>query len=133
VNTRNGKQSLKQVLKDPVILWVLLSFFGILVSYAWTQIDPENYFPDVLNFCSWLSSLLAVGYMSTPSGSWHGKLAFIGTVVIVIGITFKVLHLPGGNELILSGLAGTGVAYVFLWRKRKQTTDDNATETTTQQ
>lgn len=114
------KNSWNQTFKDPVILWIMFSFLGIIVSYIWSQADPDNYFSDILNITSWISALLAVGYVSTPSGSWHGKLAFVGTVVMVIGITFKILHLPAANALIISGLSGISVAYAFLWTRNRK-------------
>jgi hypothetical protein len=89
-----------------------MSFCVLFASYI-------NYYAPILIFCSWLSSLLAIGYLSTPSGSWNGKLAFTGVCVMVIGIGFKLLHLPGANVLIIAGIAVIGTVYIFLWIKNR--------------
>jgi hypothetical protein len=122
MSAENDKQtSWKQMLRDPVILWTAFSFLGVIVSYIWMQIEPDNYDVSTLSFYSWLSSLLAVGYLSTPTGSWHGKVAFAGVVIMVIGIGFKILNLPGANGLIIAGLATIAATYLFDWMKKRRT------------
>ena len=112
------RTSWKEYSKDPVILWVGISFSGVIISYAWQYFDPEFFMLYEIRFLSWLSSLLAVGYLSTPSGSWQGKVAFAGVCFVVSGIAMKILHLPAANVLIIAGLAIIVLAYSLLWIKK---------------
>jgi hypothetical protein len=114
------KESWKQSLKDPAILWAGISFLVLFASYIWQWIDPENYDAPTATFCAWLSSLMAIGYLSTPSGSWYGKAAFAGVCVMVLGIGFKILHLPASNVLIVIGLAIITFSYLLPRIKNKK-------------
>lgn len=113
------RTSWKEYFKDPVILWVGISFAGLLFSYICEYFDPEFFMLYEIRFLSWLSSLLAVGYLSTPSGSWHGKLAFTGVCMMVTGIAMKILHLPASDVSIIAGLAIIVLAYLLLWIKKE--------------
>jgi hypothetical protein len=72
----------------------------------------------------WVSSLLAIGYYSTPSDSIFGKIAFSFVVVMVAGILFKMLHLMGANIMIIIGLAGIVAVYALMWFREKKTSSD---------
>jgi len=63
---------------------------------------------------------LVIGYYSTPSNSIYGKTAFGSVIIIIAGVVIKILHLYGGNELILAGLAGIAISYGLLWYKESR-------------
>lgn len=109
----------KPFFRDPLIILIIISFGATLVSYGFMQFDSGSGISFLIFFLSFLSSLILVGYVSTPSGSWQGKLAFAGVCVMVAGISMKVLHLPAAQELIILGLVIIGLAYILLWVIKK--------------
>lgn len=108
--------SWKKQLRDPTLIWKLLSFIGVIITSVWMRVDAETPFIAELLLASWASLLLAIGYTSTPSGTWHGKVCFAVVVVTVTGINFKMLALPQGKTIILCGLAGITIPYILWWR-----------------
>ncbi|HEY3403259.1 MAG TPA: hypothetical protein VGK59_07720 [Ohtaekwangia sp.] len=108
--------------RNPAKLWIISSFATALIGVLWSQYDSTNGVAFVLTFAGWLSSLLAVGYYSTPSNSVFGKIAFGFVVLTVIGIAFKILHLTGADEIIVAGLVCILVTYVIMWSVKKKAT-----------
>jgi hypothetical protein len=101
------------------IIWGSVSFAGVLIGLLWRRFDPGNGYGFLLYFLGWMSSLLAVGYVSTPSDSTHGKIAFGFVVLLVTGIAMKLLHLILANEIILAGVLGILITYVAMWFGKK--------------
>ena len=101
----------------PVFIWIAISFVMLLIGWIWGQIEKGNTIAFYLYFLGWLSSLLAVGYNSTPSNSIYGKIAFAGVIIMVAGIAMKILHLTSANEAIIAGLfiifATFGLMYII--------------------
>jgi hypothetical protein len=106
--------------KKLIITWIVLSFLSILVGGVWSNFDPGRNLAFHLYFDGIISSLLSVGYYSTPSNSLYGKIAYGFVVITVCGIAFKILHFLWANEMIVIGLLGIFVTYVLMWvRTRK--------------
>lgn len=84
-------------------------------GFIWSRFDPSNAYSFNLFFFGWLSSLLVVGYASTPSDSLFGKIAFGFVVIMVIGIGMKILHLFAANVIIVVGLLGIFSTYGVMW------------------
>lgn len=101
------------------IIWGSVSFAAVLAGLIWKKFDPQNGYEFTLYFLGWMSSLLAVGYVSTPSGSVHGKVAFGCVVIMVTGIAMKILHLIFANEIILAGLLGIVISYMVIWFRKR--------------
>ena len=107
------------MIKNFAIIWIVLSVSMWLTGIIWENFDPNNSFAFLLKFLGWVSALLAVGYLSTPSNSRIGKVAFGGVFVTVSGIAMKLLHLPGANALIILGLLVITTTYFALWFGKK--------------
>ncbi len=99
------------------IPWILTVISGVAcaIAYLWSLTDPESATAVSTYFATWIIFLLALGYASTPSGSWCGKTAFLFVVVIVVGLTFKVLHFLGATEILVFGLIGLAATYAIMW------------------
>lgn len=106
--------------KSPILIWIVLSFASLLIGVIWRQFDSSSEIATGLYFVGWISSLLAIGYFSTPTGSMYGKIAFGCVALMVTGIVMKILHLTGANEIIIIGLLGIGAAYGVMWFKDKK-------------
>jgi hypothetical protein len=91
------------------------SLASILAGYAWQIFDSENSIAIAFKFFGWIVFLLAVGYLSTPTNSSYGKIAFSFVVIMIIGILMKVLHLAWANEVIIVALVGILITYVVMW------------------
>src|SRR5688572_19154225 len=89
--------------RNPVTFWIALSLGLWILGSAWRFANPTDEGGFLMYFLGWVSTLLAVGFYSSPGYSMYGKIAFAAVVVTVIGIVFKVLHWSGGNELIVVG------------------------------
>jgi hypothetical protein len=107
--------------KKLVRTWIILSFVALIAGRIWSNADTSvNNFAFHLYFDGLLSSLLAVGYYSTPSSSVYGKIAFAFVVIMVIGIASKILHYDGADAMIIIGLAGIFVTYLVMWLREKR-------------
>lgn len=106
--------------KKLVQAWIISSFVIILVAEIWKQYDPENTSLSMIKFYAVLSSLLSVGYYSTPSNSVYGKISFGFVLLLVIGIMFKVLHYEGADAMVVIGLAGLLTTFAWRWKKEKK-------------
>src|SRR5262245_10133230 len=107
--------------KKLVRTWIILSFAAHIAGRIWIGLDESaNDLAYHLSFNGLLSSLLAVGYYSTPSDSVYGKIAFAFVVIMVIGIAFKILHYEGADAMIIIGLAGIFVTYLVMWLREKR-------------
>ena len=42
------------------------------------------------------------------------KLYGIGAAVVILGALFKILHLPGANEMLILGMGTEAVIFTFL-------------------
>lgn len=107
------------MIRNPVTIWIALSFTVWIIGSIWGYFSSDE-LAFFLNFLGWVSSLIAVGYYSTPAGSLYGKFAFASIVVMVTGIAFKILHFFGSNELIIAGLAGLVITYSVRWIKERK-------------
>jgi hypothetical protein len=107
------------MLRKLLILWAVLSLASLLTGFIWKNSDSENHNAYQLYFIGWMSTLLVVGYLSTPSDSVFGKVAFGFVVFTVAGIAWKVLHLTGANEAIVIGLLGITATYAVMWFGKK--------------
>ena len=106
--------------KELITIWIILSFLSILAGGVWSHFNADSKYAFHLYFDGILSSLLSVGYYSTPSNSLYGKIAYGFVGITVCGIAFKILHFLWANEMIVIGLLGIFVTYVLMWvRKRK--------------
>jgi hypothetical protein len=94
--------------------WIITSFVAILIGIVWSRFDHDNNYAFLIYFNGIISSLLAVGYYSTPSNSIYGKITYGFVVLTVVGIAFKILHL-WANEMIVVGLLGISITYVLMW------------------
>jgi hypothetical protein len=103
-----------------VLIWIISSFVAILLGAIWTGFDRESNHAFNLYFGGIISSLLSVGYYSTPSNSIYGKISFAFVVITVVGIVFKILHYFWGNEIIVIGLAGIFGTYIWMWAREKR-------------
>lgn len=104
----------------PVFIWIIISAVAAVVGYIWSRYDIGNGMAVSLYMLGWTSSLLAVGYHSTPSNSVFGKIAFVFVIIMVSGIMMKILHLLGANEIIIGGLLGIAVTYLVMWFGKKK-------------
>jgi hypothetical protein len=84
----------------------------------WKYIQPADAIAPLVYFFGLISSLLAVGYYSTPTGSVFGKVAYGFVVVTVAGIVMKVLHVVFANETIVAGLAGIAITFIIMWVRK---------------
>ena len=100
----------------------LASITALLIGFAWKMYDPFSGIAYFLYILGWLSSLLVVGYYSTPSGSVYGKIMFGCVVVMVSGIAMKVLHFIGADQTIIFSLGGLAVTYLFKWLNERKPT-----------
>lgn len=107
-------------LKSPLTL-VIVSLAIWMAGLVWTQIDPDNSNGFFVYLFGWIISLLAIGYVSTPSNSWYGKISFTGVIVMVFGVAFKILHWTGANEMIVIGILTIGCTFITMWIKEKGT------------
>jgi hypothetical protein len=98
-----------------VVLAVLDWTFGSVI----VKILPES-FAFELWFGSWLCILILIAYHSTPSNSAFGKVFFGFSVLIILGVAMKLLHLIGANAVIISGLLGILIAYLLMWSRAKE-------------
>jgi hypothetical protein len=96
-----------------------IPFALILLGVVGRQFDPQNSVAFIFYLTGWLSSLIVVGYFSTPSNSLLGKICFGFVIVMTLGVLFKMLHFLGGNELIVVGLIGVVVTYGLWWFRKK--------------
>ena len=101
-------------------LTLIGSLGTILTGYAWLFFEPQNSVAIAFKFFGWITFLLAVGYLSTPTNSKYGKISFGFVVIMIIGIVMKVLHLAWANELILVGIAGVIFTYVIMWLRESK-------------
>jgi hypothetical protein len=105
--------------KKILIGCAIISFASILCGFIWKIFDPRDYMATDLYFFGWLSSLLVVGYYSTPSDSIYGKILFVFIVIMVGGILIKVMHWEYANEIIIFSLAGITGTYLVKWLKER--------------
>jgi len=101
--------------RNPIAIWIALSLLFWLTGTIWQSFGSANDIAFIVRTVGWVSSLIAIGYYSTPSNSGYGKLAFAGVIVMVGGIVLKILHYDGGNELIIIGLLGIIATYGVMW------------------
>ena len=92
--------------------WIITSF---VIGIVWSRFDHDNHYAFLIYFNGIISSLLAVGYYSTPSNSIYGKITYGFVVLTVVGIAFKILHYLWANEMIIVGLLGISITYVWMW------------------
>lgn len=111
--------SWRKNMRDPEIVWPSLSIVAVLICFIWINVSPDSNLAFGFYFFSWMSFLLSVGYVSTPAGSWTGKTAFGAVVLMILGIAFKVLHLPAANILIIAGLVILAVSCVIHWFRHR--------------
>jgi hypothetical protein len=107
------------MLRNSSSVLILVSFVIWLVGGVWKHFSPDSALAILLYFFGWISTLLVVGFFSTPSNSIHGKIAFAFVGLTVVGVVLKVLHLPAGNEVIVVGLLGIGATYTVMWFGKK--------------
>jgi hypothetical protein len=100
-----------------VLAWIIISLIALTGGWIWSKSDSNAF---LLYFFGGISSLLAVGYYSTPSNSIYGKIAFGFIALMVGGISFKVLHYIGGNEMIIVSLLGILTTYIVMWFREKR-------------
>jgi hypothetical protein len=98
--------------------WIGLSITICLGGLLWKYIQPADAIAPLVYFFGLISSLLAVGYYSTPTGSVFGKVAYGFVVVTVAGIVMKVLHVVFANETIVAGLAGIAITFIIMWVRK---------------
>jgi hypothetical protein len=106
--------------KKLVSTWIIVSFLTVVGGWIWNNYDAANNTAFLLYFCGGISSLLAVGYYSTPSNSIYGKIAFGFIVLMVGGVSFKVLRYIGGNEMIVVSLLGIFATYMVMWFREER-------------
>lgn len=111
--------------KNIVTSWIIISIIAAVGGSLWIRMDSENEIAFFVFFFGWMSSLLVIGYYSTPSNSLYGKILFGGVVVIVIGIAFKILHFTGGDMLIIVGLGILACTYVTMWLRNRPSSGNN--------
>jgi len=104
--------------KLPVVL-TFLSLAVLVAGLSWKHSDPGNSIAIGLYFIGWMSTLLAVGYVSTPSNSGFGKVTFGCVVLTMTGIAMKVFHILGANSVIIIGLLAGVSTYVVMWVREK--------------
>ncbi len=106
--------------RNPVTIWIVLSFLTLITGYVWYYLDSGSNAAFAAISLGWVSSLLAVGYYSTPSDSIYGRIAFAGVIVMVMGMVMKILHYTGANLLIVIGLLVIVVTYVTRWTRERK-------------
>ncbi len=99
---------------------MIVSLAALVAGAIWKHSVPDNSIASQLYFIGWMSTLLAVGYLSTPSNSVFGKITFVCVVLTVAGIAMKVLHLVGANSVIIIGLLGGVSTYILMWVRKKE-------------
>ena len=104
----------------PAFIWLIISVIVWLAGWFLKDSIGLIDMPFPLYFFGWISMFLSIGYLSTPQNSIFGKIAFGFVIVMVTGIAFKMLHLPGGNEIILFGLVGLLATYITMWMEKKK-------------
>jgi uncharacterized membrane protein YccC len=97
----------------PTTRWILASVAVYLAGSVWRWADPENFTGTDLKIIGWLSFLVAVGFAVRPSNPWLGRIFFTFVVVMTIGLCVKIFHLAFANEIIIAGLSGMVVTYVW--------------------
>jgi hypothetical protein len=103
--------------KRILLIWFLVSLASIAAGLLWRSIDSQNSNASLVYTYGWLSSLLAVGYYSTPSGTIFGKIAFAAVCILVTGIAMKVFGIAGANQVIIGALLTIGITYAKMWLK----------------
>jgi hypothetical protein len=111
--------------RNGVLIWIIVSAAIWIMGSTWRSYDPENSLAFGMKYLGWLSGLLAIGYFSTPSGTLFGKVAFGIVIVMIVGILSKMLHLPGGNIIIIIALAGLFVAYAIRAFRQENSNQSN--------
>jgi FtsH-binding integral membrane protein len=106
------------LLQSLIPWWIGLSITICLGGLLWKYIQPADPIAPLVYFFGLISSLLAVGYYSTPTGSLFGKVAYSFVVVTVVGIVMKVLHVVYANEMIAAGLAGIAITFIIMWVRK---------------
>jgi hypothetical protein len=100
--------------RSPLIALIISVALMLIVR----NIDPENKILFGVCLVAWFISLFVVAYVSTPSNSMYGKIAFVSMVVAMIGIAFKILQFTDhANVIITVGLVGVVGAYGIMWFK----------------
>ena len=100
--------------RETLNIWVVLSFLTLITGCVWRHLDSNSEIAIVAYILGLISSLLAVGYYSTPSHSIYGKIAFTCVIIVVSGMIMKILHWVGANEVMVIGLAGIGFTFAFM-------------------
>lgn len=101
-------------------IWIGISLAAWVVGYAGKEWLEGNEIFFGLFFFGWISSMLAIGFYSKPHHVVFGKIVYGFIILMIVGIMLKILHLMGGHELILIGLAGVVVTYAAMWFKNRR-------------
>lgn len=103
--------------KKILLIWFLVSVAAIAAGLLWRALDSQNTNASLLYTYGWLSSLLAIGYYSTPTGTVFGKIAFAAVVILVTGIAMKLFSIAGANQVIIGALLTIVITYAKMWMK----------------
>src|SRR5262245_56485061 len=103
-----------------LILWGVVSFSAIAVGFLWSMFETDSSLASLLRFWGFFSSLIFVAFLSKPSTHPYGLIVFAFSVVMIVGINFKILHLVGGNAIIVVGLLGIFACYGVMWFREKK-------------
>lgn len=104
-----------------LILWGVLSFAAVALGFLWAKFDADSELASWLRFWGFFSSLIFVAYLSKPSSRPYGLIVFAFSSLMVVGIFFKILHLLGGDVIILVCLAGIVTTYAVMWFRERKT------------
>jgi voltage-gated potassium channel Kch len=107
--------------KNAVKTWIIVSFAVFALGLAAQLFIPDPFIPGLLRGIGWISSLVAVGYYVTSPSTTLGKVSFVGVIVMIFGIVFKILHWTGADEMIYVGLVALSVPFAIgFFRKKAQ-------------
>jgi hypothetical protein len=104
-----------------LILWGALSFASLAIGFLWSMFEAESSAASSLRFWGFFSSLIFVAFLSKPSTRPYGQIVFVFSVIMILGINFKILSLTGANATIVVGLIGIFASYGVLWFREKKT------------
>jgi hypothetical protein len=114
-----------QLNSNKMFIWIATSIAVAVIGYLLKSFEETSRPGLIIYIIGWISSLIAVGYYISEPSTLSGKIMFGFILIMVTGIAFKILHVQisdqfEGDQLILVGLAGTLITYLFtVLRDRK--------------
>ena len=113
----------ERLLLSVLVLLIVCSIAGLFISL----VSPDTGIAIAIStesFAEFVSLGLLVT-MGTTRETIYWRVITFGIGVVIISMVFIILHLPAGRELLVSGYAIAGAAYIvrFITKSSKKTLD----------